>query len=67
MPAGTVGHVAQADYEDDRGMPLSRYRFEVDVADPGRDVTRQEAAARELFDKLVAATSWPLLLAFDDL
>jgi len=70
MPGGTVGSVgsvARADYEDDHGMPLSRYRFEVDVADPWRDLTRQEVAAREPYDRLVAATPWPLPLAFDDL
>lgn len=67
LTSGAIGHVAPADYEDDHGMPLSRYRFEVDVGDPGREVTRQERAARELYDRLVAATPWPLLLAFDDL
>lgn len=67
LPAGAVGHVARADYEDDHRMPLSQYRFEVGVVDPGRDVARQESAARELYDALAASTQWPLLLTFDDL
>jgi len=67
LPSGVVGWVATADYEDDRGMPLSQYRFEIDIGDPEKDVARQESAARELYDRLVASTDWPLLLTFNDL
>ncbi len=67
LPSGAVGWVAAADYEDDRGMPLSGYRFEVDVGDPNRDVARQEMAARDLYERLVEATEWSLLLTFNDL
>jgi len=48
-------------------MPLSRYDFEVDVSDPGKSGTRQQAAAAELYNQLEAATDWAVLLTFDDL
>jgi len=67
LPSRAMGFIGRADYEDDHGMPLSRYGFEVDIGDPGRNVRRQERAARQLYEGLVAATPWSLLLTFDDL
>lgn len=58
-----------ADLEDDVGMPLSEFRYLADVrTNYARcdGYVRQEAVAREIYDALVAGTSWRLLLAFND-
>jgi hypothetical protein len=61
---------AAGEYEDDQGMPLSQYEYLIDiwVRGSGYDgYAAQMAAAREVFDRLAAATDWRLLLAFNDL
>lgn len=61
--------LAVAGLDDDRDMPLSRYRYLVQVqtiAGDKRDHAGQTRAARQLYDRLAAATDWPLLLAFND-
>lgn len=66
---GDQAFIAVADLEDDRGMPLSRYRYLAQVQsvrDGRRDYDAQERVARGLYDRLTAATDWALLLAFND-
>lgn len=60
-----------ADLDNSLGMPLSEFGYVLDLwtrPDPRLDgYARQEAAARQVYEQLVAGTPWRLLLAFDDL
>lgn len=65
----TSGFVAVADLDDEPHAPFSRYRYLIEVQsvrDGRRDFAAAQQAARRLYERLAAATDWPLLLAFHD-
>ncbi|MGE5291692.1 MAG: hypothetical protein ACM3ML_31735 [Micromonosporaceae bacterium] len=52
------------DFEDDRGIPFSRYPVVITIRAYNGDKTREERLARGIFDKLCGRGSYSLLLVF---
>lgn len=50
------------DYEDDLGIPFSKFRTVITVRDLNSNKTREESTARWLFDQLCNATAHGLLV-----
>jgi hypothetical protein len=53
------------DFETDRDLNFDDFTWLIAVRDLDRDLERQQVLARQLFDKLATATSWPMMLTHD--
>ncbi|MDT0319417.1 hypothetical protein [Streptomyces millisiae] len=53
------------EFEEDRGLAFDRYDSLVTVRDFGKDMERQEAAARRIFEALASLRRYRLLLVHD--
>jgi hypothetical protein len=53
------------EYEEDYGIPFERYASLFTVRDFGSDLARQEALAREIFERLASLGRYSLMLVLD--
>jgi hypothetical protein len=61
----TVLDLGPHHFEDDRDMPVSRYRWWIEVRDLDKDQARQAQAAARVFEVLKRQHRWDLLLIHD--